>query len=243
MKYGFSLVMGGRDANPDTFVTMAARAEALELDSLWLSSHVVLPPQVKSGFALVPGRMHPPHWREGYWEPFTVLSFLAAHTTRITLGTSVTVLPMHNPFEVARHVAEVDQLSNGRFIFGIGVGWFEEEFEVLGQNFRKPGRARRRRHRAHDEALGGRPRVVHGPVLLLRERLVLAEAGATPPSAHLGRWCEPGCLSPRRAVRRCVPPGGGVPRGGGRDAEGAGPPVREVSVALRVRSRSGSSSR
>ncbi|MCY4453205.1 MAG: LLM class F420-dependent oxidoreductase [Immundisolibacterales bacterium] len=139
MKYGFSMVMGGRDATPDTFTAMAARAEALELDSLWFSSHVVIPPQVKSGFALVPGRMHPPHWHEGYWEPFTVLSFLAAQTTRITLGTSVTVLPMHNPFEVARHVAEVDQLSRGRFIFGIGVGWFEEEFEVVGQSFSNRG--------------------------------------------------------------------------------------------------------
>jgi len=57
MKYGFSMVMGGRDANPDTFYTMGTRAETLELDSLWLSSHVVIPPQVKSGFALVPGRM------------------------------------------------------------------------------------------------------------------------------------------------------------------------------------------
>ena len=45
MKYGFSLAMGGRDANPDTFIAMAVRAEALELDSLWLSSHVVLPPR------------------------------------------------------------------------------------------------------------------------------------------------------------------------------------------------------
>ena len=139
MKYGFSMVMGGRDANPDTFFRMAERAEALELDSLWLSSHVVIPPQVKSGFALVSGRMHPPHWRDGYWEPFTILSFLAAHTKRITLGTSVTVLPMHNPFEVAKQVAEVDQLSGGRFIFGVGVGWFEEEFEVVGQNFRNRG--------------------------------------------------------------------------------------------------------
>ena len=139
MKYGFSMVMGGKDATPDTFFRMAERAEALVLDSLWLSSHVVIPPQVKSGFALVPGRMHPPHWHEGYWEPFMALSFLAAHTTRITLGTSVTVLPMHNPFEVAKQVAEVDQLSGGRFIFGIGVGWFEEEFEVVGQNFRNRG--------------------------------------------------------------------------------------------------------
>ena len=139
MKYGFSMVMGGKDANPDTFFRMAERAETLELDSLWLSSHVVIPPQVKSGFALVPGRMHPPHWRDGYWEPFTILSFLAAHTKRITLGTSVTVLPMHNPFEVAKQVAEVDRLSGGRLIFGIGVGWFEEEFEVVGQNFRNRG--------------------------------------------------------------------------------------------------------
>jgi len=139
MKYGFSMVMGGRDATPDTFVAMAERAEALELDSLWLSSHVVIPPQVKSGFVLVPGRKHPPHWHEGYWEPFMALSFVAARTTRIALGTSVTVLPMHNPFEVAKQVAEVDQLSGGRFIFGIGVGWFEEEFEVLGQSFRNRG--------------------------------------------------------------------------------------------------------
>ena len=139
MRYGFSMVMGGRDATPDSFVRMAERAETLELDSLWLSSHVVIPPQVKSGFVLTPGRKHPPHWHEGYWEPFMALSFIAARTTRIALGTSVTVLPLHNPFEVAKHVAELDQLSNGRFIFGIGVGWFEEEFEVLGQDFRNRG--------------------------------------------------------------------------------------------------------
>jgi probable F420-dependent oxidoreductase len=46
---------------------------------------------------------------------------------------------MHNPFELAKQVAEVDQLSRGRFVFGIGVGWFEEEFAVLGQNFRNRG--------------------------------------------------------------------------------------------------------
>ena len=86
MKYGCSLIVRGEDATPDTFVRMAERAEALELDSLWLSAHVVLPPQVKSGYVLIPGRMHPPHWRECYWEPFTVLSFVAAHTSRIMLG-------------------------------------------------------------------------------------------------------------------------------------------------------------
>lgn len=139
MKFGFSLVVRGNDATPETFARMGERAEALALDSLWCSAHIVVPPQVKSGYASVPGLEHPAHWKERYWEPFTVLSYLAALTSRIQLGTSVVVMPMHNPFELAKQVAEVDQLSGGRFIFGLGVGWFEEEFEVLGQDFHNRG--------------------------------------------------------------------------------------------------------
>ena len=139
MGYGFSLVVRGRDATPETFVEVAHKAEANDLDALWLSAHVIVPPQVKSGYSLVPDLPHPPHWKEGYWEPFTICAYLAALTQRITLGTSVLVLPQHNPFEVAKQVAEIDQLSNGRFVLGIGVGWFEEEFEVLGQDFKTRG--------------------------------------------------------------------------------------------------------
>jgi probable F420-dependent oxidoreductase len=139
-KFGFSLVVRGNDATPDTFAAIAERAEALALDSLWLSAHVILPPQVKSGYVLIPGRSHPEHWKERYWEPFTVMSYLAGLTSKLTLGTSVLVLPQHNPFEVAKQVAEVDQLTGGRVIFGIGVGWFEEEFEVLGQDFKNRGK-------------------------------------------------------------------------------------------------------
>ena len=139
MKFGFSLVVRGKDATPDTFARMAERAEALELNSLWCSAHVILPPQVKSGYVLIPGLKHSEHWRERYWEPFTVLSYLAGLTSKIQLGTSVVVMPMHHPFELAKQVAEVDQLSGGRIVFGIGVGWFEEEFEVLGQDFHNRG--------------------------------------------------------------------------------------------------------
>lgn len=139
MKFGFSLIVRGNDATPDTFARIAERAESLEIDSLWCSAHVILPPQVKSGYVLIPGRKHPEHWKERYWEPFTVLSYLAALTSKLTLGTSVVIAPMHNPIELAKQVAEVDQLSAGRFVFGIGVGWFEEEFELLGQNFKNRG--------------------------------------------------------------------------------------------------------
>ncbi|MCP5151835.1 MAG: LLM class F420-dependent oxidoreductase [Ectothiorhodospiraceae bacterium] len=140
MKYGFSLVVRGADAGPETFKTMAERAEALGIDSLWLSAHVIVPRQVKSHYSMVKGRTYPETWRECYWEPFTVLAYLSAITRRITLGTSVVVLPMHNPFELAKQVAEVDCLSGGRFVFGIGVGWFEEEFEILGQSYGNRGK-------------------------------------------------------------------------------------------------------
>lgn len=139
MKYGFSVVVRGNDATPDTFVRIAERAEALEIDSLWFSAHVILPPQVKSGYVMIPGRKHAEHWKECYWEPFTIMSYLAGLTSRVTIGTSVVIVPMHNPIELAKQVAEVDCLSGGRFVFGIGVGWFEEEFEVLGKNFRDRG--------------------------------------------------------------------------------------------------------
>ena len=139
MKYGFSLPMRGHEAKPDTFVEIAQRAEALDIDALWCSAHIIVPPQVKSDYANLPGAKYPDSWTECYWEPFSVLSFLAAHTQRINLGTSIIVLPMHNPFEVAKQVAEVDNLSDGRFAFGLGVGWFEEEFDVLGADFHTRG--------------------------------------------------------------------------------------------------------
>ena len=140
MKFGFSLVVRGRDATPETFIQAAERAEALGLDSLWLSAHVIVPPQGDSHYAMVEGRKYPPTWLEAYWEPFTILGYLSAVTKTLTLGTSVVVLPMHNPFEVAKQVAEIDCLSGGRFVFGVGVGWFEAEFKILNQNYRNRGK-------------------------------------------------------------------------------------------------------
>lgn len=139
MEFGFSLIVRGNEATPDTFQQVAERAESRELDTLWLSAHVIIPPQTKSNYVMVPGLAHPPHWKERYWEPFTILGYLAAITSKIRLGTSVLVLPQHNPFEAAKQVAEIDQLSQGRMTFGIGAGWFEEEFEVLGQDYANRG--------------------------------------------------------------------------------------------------------
>ena len=68
----------------------------------------------------------------GGTEPLTVLTFLAAHTERIRLGTGVCLVPQRNPIYRAKQVANVDYLSKGRLDFGIGIGWLREEFDALG---------------------------------------------------------------------------------------------------------------
>ena len=67
----------------------------------------------------------------GLLEPFTTLSFLAAHTTTVRLGTAMVLLPQRNPVYTAKEVATLDWLSNGRVDFGVGVGWLEEEFNAV----------------------------------------------------------------------------------------------------------------
>jgi alkanesulfonate monooxygenase SsuD/methylene tetrahydromethanopterin reductase-like flavin-dependent oxidoreductase (luciferase family) len=64
-----------------------------------------------------------------------VFAYLASITTTLHFMTGVYVLPLHNPFAVAKAVATLDQLSNGRFIFGLGVGWLKEEFDYVGMNW------------------------------------------------------------------------------------------------------------
>jgi probable F420-dependent oxidoreductase len=139
MKFGFSLIMRGSAATPEAFARVAERAEALGLDSLWCSDHIVIPHRTGQAYLGRADGKLPDHWKEGYWDPFTVLGYLSALTKRITLGTSVCILPMRNPIEVAGLIAHLDRLSGGRIVFGVGVGWFKEEFEVLRWPFHERG--------------------------------------------------------------------------------------------------------
>ena len=72
-------------------------------------------------------------------EPFTLLAFLAAHTSRVRLGTGICILPQRSPVYTAKQAADVDVLSGGRLDFGIGVGWLAEEFAALGVPFERRG--------------------------------------------------------------------------------------------------------
>jgi probable F420-dependent oxidoreductase len=107
---------------------LTLRAEALGLDGVFVPDHILAKPATTQHYGA--------HWPD----PFSLLAFLAGRTQRIHLGASVIVLPYRNALVAAKAAATVDQASRGRFIFGVGVGWDEEEFRDLGLPFRQRGR-------------------------------------------------------------------------------------------------------
>jgi probable F420-dependent oxidoreductase len=129
-------------AGPDMIRT-AQRAEELGFESLWIPDHIVLPVEYRSHYPYsTSGRMPAPP-EAPFHDPMMALAFIAGVTSRIRLATGVLVLPMRNPFAVAKAAASLDVMSGGRFIFGIGIGWLQEEFEAIGAPYED--RARRTR--------------------------------------------------------------------------------------------------
>jgi probable F420-dependent oxidoreductase len=128
MKLGICLPHYGRPIEPSRLAQLAARAEEVGLDSVWVTDHVVVP----QGAALI--------YRDDMLDPLAVLPWLAGVTERITLGTSVIVLPYRSPLPVAKLLASVDVLSGGRLVVGVAVGWLEAEFAALGVPFHERGR-------------------------------------------------------------------------------------------------------
>ena len=140
MKVGVSLIVRGSDATQQNLIAMATQAEAWGFDSLWASDHLIIPPLDTSRYPGSETGQFPDSWLQRYFEPLAILNFLAGRTSRVRLGTSVLILPMRNPIEVAKEVAGADVLSQGRILFGVGVGWFKEEFDVLKVPFHERGR-------------------------------------------------------------------------------------------------------
>jgi len=143
MRYGVALPNYGALASSATLLRLARRAEALGVDSLWVSDHLLAPTAVQSIYPYDrrpdarPGDMGV---IEHFYEPLTTLAFLAGATSRIRLGVSVYVMPYRNPVVTAKIVATLDALSGGRVVLGVGVGWLREEFVALGQDPRRRGR-------------------------------------------------------------------------------------------------------
>src|SRR5512142_1697929 len=127
MQLGIHLPHAGSQATPALIRRFARRAEDMGLSDVWVSEHIIVP---RAQFPRSPL----------FYDPILTLTWVAAVTERVRLGTSVIVLPMRHPLPLAKELSTLQNLSGGRLILGVGVGWMEDEFAALGVPFHERGR-------------------------------------------------------------------------------------------------------
>lgn len=127
MQFGFCLPNFGGTVSPQKMVESGILAEELGFDSVWSTDHIIVPREKTDPYG-------------NLVEALVSLSYVAAKTERVKLGTSIIVLTQRNPILVAKQAAAIDILSDGRLVLGVGAGWLMAEFEFLGENFRNRGR-------------------------------------------------------------------------------------------------------
>ena len=127
MKVGVNLINFGPGVSPASLKSWATLSEALGYHIIMTSDHIAITPDVQSRYPAP------------FYEPLSLLGWLAGVTTKIEIGTTVIIVPYRNPLELAKATANVDQLSDGRFILGVGIGWAQEEFHVLNAAYKSRG--------------------------------------------------------------------------------------------------------
>jgi probable F420-dependent oxidoreductase len=120
---------------------LAKRAEELGFDSLWIPEHIATPVHIAPKATayrlhLEPDGTPQPVYRSGrFADPFITLARASAVTQTLKLGTGVCLVPEHHPLLLAKQVATLDNFSGGRFLFGVGAGWLDEETAIMGGDF------------------------------------------------------------------------------------------------------------
>ncbi|MFD8492095.1 LLM class flavin-dependent oxidoreductase [Amycolatopsis sp. NPDC059657] len=127
MRLGVNVPNFGPGTDPGVLRGWAKTVEGLDFDLLMVSDHVVVTDDVAVEYPAP------------FYEPFTTLSWFAGITDRVRLGTTVLVVPYRDPLLVARMAANLNDLSGGRFVLGVGVGWAKQEFAQLGVPFERRG--------------------------------------------------------------------------------------------------------
>lgn len=128
MEFGITIPNNWGVEDPKQVLALGPLAETMGYDSVWVMDHLFNTGYIRERLEDRP-----------YYHPMATLSYLAATTERVSLGTSVLVLPYHNPVELAKYAATLDQMSAGRVILGVGVGAMAEEFQALGIPMRQRG--------------------------------------------------------------------------------------------------------
>lgn len=131
MKFGTFIT----SVKPERIATHVRAAEDIGFESVWIGEHMVLPAVSASKYPYSPDGRFPAPPDVPFHDPMIALGYAAALTTKIRLATGIFVVPLRNAIATAKAVASLDVLSHGRVIFGVGVGWWAEEFAVVGAPF------------------------------------------------------------------------------------------------------------
>lgn len=138
MKVGCTLPQSGAVASPENLIRVATHAETLGYDSVWVFERLLWATNPRDPYPPSPDGSWPANF-QNVFDPIETLTFVAAHTRNVRLGTSVIVLPYHQPIQLARRLATLDVLSGGRLEICGGVGWSHDEFEAMGVPFARRG--------------------------------------------------------------------------------------------------------
>lgn len=131
MKFGTFIT----SVKPERIAARVRAAEDVGFESVWIGEHMILPAVSESKYPYSPDGRFPAPPDVPFHDPLIALGYAAALTTRIRLATGIFVVPLRNAIATAKAVASLDVLSHGRVIFGVGVGWWAEEFAVVGAPF------------------------------------------------------------------------------------------------------------
>lgn len=139
MQIGLFAALGSPFATPSYLRTLGPAAEERGFRSVWAAEHVVLFDEYTSAYPYAADGRIPARGESGFLDPFLALSFIAAGTRTLRLGTGICLVPQRNPVYTAKAVSDLDWMSGGRVDFGVGVGWLAEEFRALGVPFERRG--------------------------------------------------------------------------------------------------------
>lgn len=138
MRVGFALGNIGPIGTADNIVKIAQQAEALRYDSLWTVERLLWPVKPQSPYLGTADGSLPVEYKH-VLDPLEALTFVAAHTKKIALGTSVLDMPYYNPVMLARRLSTLDLLSDGRLRVGLGLGWSKDEHDAVGAEMKNRG--------------------------------------------------------------------------------------------------------
>ena len=215
MKFG-ATIFPSADA-----IAPAELGRALEergFESLWVAEHTHIPASRKSPW---PGGADLPQMYYETMDPFVALTAAATATSTLKVATGIALVPQHDPITLAKQVASIDQVSGGRFLFGVGGGWNAEEMENHGTDFSTRWKLVRERIEAMKAIWADDPAEYHGDLIDF-DPIHLNPKPASAPPIHIGGG------SPHGARRAAAYGDGWIPIGGrGGDSLDHVPTLRE----------------